>query len=247
MRPIREQRSQSVTRNLLREQVADAIRDSIVRGKWKIGQLLPSQAVLAETYSVSVAVIREALQALQAQGLVKAIHGRGTIVIPPDSSRAVDALRLTVDRQGTSLLDLLEFRSSLEPDIAALAAERATPEHLQSLEDSVSALTQSPHDSPSAMQADLDFHQTLAKATGNSILELVVKVFTALYLESMETTDQMSNVAPADHIAIFEAVRDHDPDAARLAMERHMLHGKGDILRAERALHTESGNEPASP
>ena len=228
---------QRIDRSTAREQVARAIREAILRGDWALGNLLPSQAQLSEMFSVSVPVIREALQTLRGEGLLNIIHGKGAMVIPPDASHAFTIFKLLAERKMTTVENLIEVRSLLEPDIAALAAERATDEQIDALE-AIIAPTMSPEiDIDAWVDADIRFHTRLAESTGNALLPLVIEIFTGLFAEFVKMVLEIKPTnAPVEHSAIIAALRSRDPAGARRAMLDQIASNRRDLLALERTL-----------
>jgi len=210
-------------RSSLSSQVAEALTRAIMDEQWKPGDVLPSQAELAKSFSVSVVVIREALKSLQARGLVTTSRGRGSVVCEPASVHAYAALKLLVERMKVDVRDLWEVRSLLEPFAAAMAAERITPEQLEGLKELVQPLRK-PDVSPEARRTlDLAFHRAIAEATGNrllcvltdSVLEITHKVLAV-------TTEVYGPRGYPLHFEVLDALIAHDPQAASRAMSTHI-------------------------
>jgi DNA-binding FadR family transcriptional regulator len=131
-------------------------------------------------------------------------------------------------------LDLIEVRRPLEAAIAALAAERAMPAHIEQLEESVRQLS-SARRASEQVDADLRFHDLLAEATGNPIFPLLLRTLAGLMRCSRQKTLARGGAAlsAAGHGAVLVAVKRRDPDAARQAMLDHLTEAERD-LRGER-------------
>jgi GntR family transcriptional repressor for pyruvate dehydrogenase complex len=192
----------------------------ILESDLKPGAQLPSQQELTEKLGVSRVVLREAVQWLEARGLVEAIQGKGVVVKAPAPASVVRSLRLLLRRHSATLADLWQIRSFLEPEIAALAAQNATPEHLKAMAEAVSQMRNPDSDVSTVIEADMRFHNLLAEATENTVLRLIREVIAVLMHESIEETT--GRLPTYDHSAVLEAVRSRDPEAAREAMRRHM-------------------------
>lgn len=228
----------NLARSTLREQVAESLKDMIVRGDWQVGEFLPSQSELSDTFSVSVPVIREALQILNGQGLVNVIHGKGAVITPPNASCALTILKLLAERQMLTVTDLWEVRFLLEPEIAALAAQRASSEQIQQLHEIVApTLGDGELDVEEWVRADIDFHTILAEATGNSLLPLIMGLLTDLFAESLRLIlTRKRTTAPSEHLGIIAAIADRDSAAARLAMRVQLNKNRQDIAELESAV-----------
>ena len=121
-KPIRKQ--------TMAEQVAVAIKDSILNGDLSEGDALPTEPALCEQFGVSRAVIRDATRILLAQGLVDAKQGSGVYVTPPVNHAFGDALLLSLQRMSATAWDVEEFEQTLLPHVVALAAANATEDDL---------------------------------------------------------------------------------------------------------------------
>ena len=125
--------SQPVKKQTLAEQVAEAVKESILAGEWQGGEALPTEPDLSEQFGVSRAVIRDATRMLAAQGLVEAQHGKGVFVTNSQTDAFGDALLLALRRDEATVWDVEQFEQLLYPEVAALAAREATDEELQTI------------------------------------------------------------------------------------------------------------------
>jgi len=223
-----------IHRSTARDQVARDLRGRIMAGDWRVGEMLPSQSQLSAMFSVSVPIIREALQTLKGEGLVRVVHGKGAIIAPLDSSNVIRALGLLAQREYVTLHNLWEIRSLLEPEIAELAAIRATEAQIAELEATIEPTTDPQMDVAAWVAADIRFHTLLAEAAGNPILPLIMEVFVSLLAESMRLIrSRKPTNAPAEHAAIIAALRARDPVAARQAMLVQIESNRRDIDELE--------------
>jgi GntR family transcriptional repressor for pyruvate dehydrogenase complex len=186
-------------------------------------ELLPSQGALAADLGVSRTVLREAMKHLEAEGLLDISQGRRIRVRPAGPQASLRSLDAMLRRTPGSLAHLLEVRRPLEGDIAALAAERRSPAHLETLERSLAALD-ALRTLESRVDADLLFHRTLAVATGNPVFLLLLDTISGLLRASRQASIGTHGVRAAvdGHREILDAVRDRKPKAARDAMLRHL-------------------------
>jgi len=118
----------------LAEQMAANIQEMIVSEVLPQGSNLPTEPDLAEQFGVSRAVVRDATRILMARGLVQVLHGRGVFVTQVDNFAFGEALMLVLKRSGASAWDVGEFEQILLPEIASLAAIKATNADLQRLQ-----------------------------------------------------------------------------------------------------------------
>jgi GntR family transcriptional repressor for pyruvate dehydrogenase complex len=194
-------------------------------------QWLPSERALAEDLGVSRPVIREATRQLELQGVLEVRHGIGVRFVNQLHRPVGTSVALLVPDKAERLRQLTEARLAVEPEVAALAAERAGAADIVALEVAQDALASAePRD---AIEHDLAFHAALAAAGGNRVLKLLLDSLADLGHESRRVTLKRYGAAPAvsQHALILDAVRRHDAPAARVAMMDH-LHATMRDLRA---------------
>lgn len=210
--------------------VVTQLQQEILSGQRPAGQALPPEAKMCLELGVSRTVVREAMRILQTRGLVVIAQGRLPRVKAADAAPVVDSLTTFLKRTGHSLVHLLEVRRQLETAIAALAAERATPEQLTALEQVNAQLAQASSLSK-GIELDLRFHALLAQATGNPVLGLLLEPLAHLMRLSRKTTLSRTGMAraAAGHAAILAAVRRGDPLAAHQAMLEHLEKAEHDL------------------
>ena len=223
----------------LYEQIVDQIEDRILSGELQKDDRLPSERELAESFGVSRTAVREAIKALTEKGLVEVHPGRGTFV----TDGTINAVRHSLGRAlqyrtDKAPGDLVAVRELLEPEIAAIAADRRNDEHLNAMRLAVEAmddLMDSPQD---FIEADLDFHLALAEATGNSLITLLIDPIVDLLREQRTrifNTPGGPTRGQAHHKQILEAVSKGDPEAARRTMREHLKQVREDSAAAQSA------------
>ena len=210
----------------LYEQIVQQIEESILKGELSEGSQLPAERDLARQFGVSRTAVREAIKALQEKGLVDALPGRGTFVTNGDTSpmrRSLDRIIKSGETDGWDYL--VEVREILEPEIAALAAMRATEQDLSNLRDAVTVMDRAARDSDAYIEADLDFHLALAEAAGNPIVLSLIDSIVGLLREQrlqIFRTGGGPERGQFHHRRILDAVARHDPQGARAAMQAHL-------------------------
>jgi DNA-binding FadR family transcriptional regulator len=216
-------------RERLGERVLRDLEDRIVTGALVAGDLLPAEAQLAAHYAVSSRVVREALGALAARGLVEVRPGKGTLVRGVDSAALRDFFVVAMRADSRGLWDLFELRKLVEVQIAELAARRATGADIERCSDALARLEAAQHTPEAYVIADIDFHQAIAAAAGNRMLGLLleglreplrmarVRSWQGRMRVGHEVADQIEM-----HRRILFAVRRHQPRAAAEAMARHL-------------------------
>src|ERR1700734_4561323 len=210
----------------LYEQIVQQIEESIVKGDLKAGDQLPAERELAQRFGVSRTAVREAVKALREKGLVEAYSGRGTFITDGTSQavrQSFDVMGKIGQPEGST--DLAEVRSILEPEIAALAAERAEESDRATLREAVAVMDRSLKDADAYIEADLDFHLALAEAAANPLILSLIDSIVGLLREqrmkifNVEGGPQRGQI---HHKRILEAVERHDPEMAQSAMRSHL-------------------------
>ncbi|MEO5701583.1 MAG: FadR/GntR family transcriptional regulator [Casimicrobiaceae bacterium] len=217
---------QSIEPRRLYRQIAEQIRSLIRSGEFRPGGRLPPERDLARQLGVSRPSVREALIALEVEGLVEVRIGSGIYVMGEVRER-----REGVEDQQPAAgpFELLRARYVIEAECAALAAKSATTAHVAAIEAALAAMHAEMAGADQPLDADRLFHLRIAEATGNGALVAVVKMLWeertgALYqqLEHHYDSPQLWVAALAEHRAIVKAIADHDAEAARKTMQRHL-------------------------
>lgn len=209
---------------LVYEVVLDEIKRRIADGELQPGERLPSNQKLSEEFGVGVSSVREALRVLSATGVVRIEQGSGVFVSaqPP----APDELRERfTSTEVVSLAHLMEARLIIEPEVAALAAERATPAQIKLIRELAERMDRYFRAGRDWMEADLGFHSALCQAAGNPVIEAMLQQANDLLVDSRRQTmrdREVSERACYYHLLIASAVASHKPMLARALMHEHM-------------------------
>jgi DNA-binding FadR family transcriptional regulator len=206
--------------------LARQLRDEVDSGDGK----LPPERLMAERLGVSRTVLREATKRLELQGLLEIRHGSGIRAVNRLHKPLSGSLSILLPELQERLRQLSEARAAIEPEIARQAAMKAKATDLKQLRSiHERLLAAETHDE--AVEADIDFHRTLARIAGNEILKLMLESLADLGRESRRVT--IGNVgrqrAIDHHAAILNAVVAHDANAAAKAMKHHMDEAAHDL------------------
>ncbi len=206
-------------------QVVEHVRALISSGEVHPGDRLPPERELARKLKISRSSLRAGIGFLSAMGVLKSRHGAGTFVSsgPP----ALDSSSLTVlgALHGFLPWQMFEARIVLEANVAALAAERATDEHIAELAEEVAEMYASLDDPQEYLIHDVRFHRTIARASGNPILGALMETITANLYDNRRLTaghSQSLKESAEMHREIFRAIRSRNPVQARRTMEQHL-------------------------
>ena len=215
---------QAVETRRLYLQIADQIRGLVDSGEVARGARLPAERNLAKQLKVSRPSLREALIALEIEGLLDVRVGSGIYVTQPGAHLNSSEL---ADAHGP--FEVIRARRLIEGECAALAASNATPAQLRAIKESHARMVEETRRNPNPLEADRAFHVRLAEASGNSALVLMVQTLWAqrvgpLYRALERKLDAPALVAGtlAEHQAIVDAVANGDARMARAAAQRHM-------------------------
>ena len=213
-------------RQNLNEQIADVIQEMITTQQIRVGDRLPPERELSQLLNVNRSTIREAIGLLQERGMVQMKAGSGTYVIhmPPDT--VGQAIKRYFVSRNCSQKDLMAVRLVLEPEIAALAASKATPEDLSSLGEALGRMEAGwpSQDYEAYSAADVDFHFTLAVASHNDLFVGIASGTSALMRIWIGTTFRLAKHEDSFrlHREVYEAVVARDAGRARDAMRTHI-------------------------
>lgn len=217
----------------LYERLGDKLLGLIASGAWKPGYRLPSERELGEAFGVSRTVVREALKALEARGVLESLTGSGVYVRLADSSMVSRSLQtyIQLSNQADFGIRLNEVRRVLEVEIAALAAQRATLEQRAQLREICNQM-RSGNSSPQQMaQLDFRLHITLAEATQNELFKVLLAPLIDQLLDQITSTWEGYGPRPVEtvlnqHEAVVAAVEAGDPELARQAMVKHLVYSR---------------------
>lgn len=205
-------------------QLADELERAILSGTYSAGDLLPSERELSSQRGVSRTVVREALGRLASLGLVRSVHGSGTRVEAPTSRAVTLGYQRLLQGPGLRMEHLAAVRLPLETTIASLAATMRTAEHLTLLETTQDILGNPRRTLEAHVKADLQFHATLAEATGNPLFQVVLAPIQELLMQSRRRTLKRYGVDLAfqHHARILAAIQANDSIEASAAMRVHL-------------------------
>jgi GntR family transcriptional repressor for pyruvate dehydrogenase complex len=224
-----------VKRSRIYEHIVEQIRALISEGRWAPGDQIPPERELAERFKVSRTSVREALRALEMQGVIDSRQGGGTFVRTADTEALVPPLAAAILRGRTELAEVLEVRELIEPGIARRAAERATAEHTAELELLLQRQRECIADGRPFVDEDTAFHYTLARAADNHILLRLHNVILDLLRESRQSylhVPDRPQTSLRGHEAILGAVKAQDGEAAYQASLEPITEVRDGILRA---------------
>jgi len=217
---------QRLPRRTMATDAVGLIKQMITDGRLAPGQQLPSERALSEMLGLSRPTVREAIRALVAMHILEVRPGTGTFVSSLDLEELLRPMHFVLGLQTEqSLDDLFEVRLLLEPDAAALAAERALPEEIEAIRQAVEATQDANISHEELLRSDVELHRAIAEASHNPLLVSLLASISALGYESRAMTVKIPGVAERTHLeheAIADAIGARAPDRARAAMLEHV-------------------------
>lgn len=229
----------------IHEEVFNQIHQLIKEGRFRARDQLPSERELAETFKVSRTSVREALRALEIQGLVVSRTGTGNFVADLPVECLIGPLaRLLIDEK-KALADMFEMRKLIEPHIAALAAERASRNDIAQLKRIVAKQAEAVSRGETGVEADAELHFFISRTTRNQALQKLVSGLMEMLSRSREEslqTDKRRGSSIEAHRRIVAAIEKHDRSKARSEMLRHIEQVEESVLLSNRSAKNENRN-----
>jgi GntR family transcriptional regulator, transcriptional repressor for pyruvate dehydrogenase complex len=208
--------------------VIERLSEAILDGRLKPGDPLPSEGQIAAACGISKQIAREAIRDLAAMGVIQIQQGKVARVRSLDAEPLGRFFRFAVRASKEGLGEAVEMRRLLEPPIARLAAMRRTADGVARLDAILQRMQTSLMDPPAWIDADLDFHETIAEMSGNRLLRLQMRGLRPILQDVMQLFNARRKRSKAEwretlerHARVVAAIKSGDGDAAFRAMEHH--------------------------
>ncbi|RKP53472.1 FadR/GntR family transcriptional regulator [Pararobbsia silviterrae] len=225
-------------RNLAQTVVA-YVKEQVAANKLAPGDKLPTESELMRELGVSRTVVREGISRLQAGEVIETRHGIGSFVLEPRRERLdVEMVPATTVED---LLAILELRISLETESAGLAAQRAQPKDITRIRAALNAIETASRNGGDSAAADLEFHVSIARATGNRyFVDILTQMGSALIPRNRIDSAGIAKSDPKvyvalvnqEHESILDAIARNEADAARAAMRMHLSNSRERLRKA---------------
>lgn len=222
------------TSAILFEQMLEQIRT----GRWAEGQKIPSERSLMAQFGVSRVSIRETLSMLRAFGVLSTSQGRRSVVQKMDSKILGKMFPLILSMKGESTYQqIFEVRLALESRTSYMAAVNRSEDDLHKLCRVLEELkTHLADDIEDSIESDLEFHIQIARSTGNPLFPLLLEAISGFvtYVQMLSCKGDPARRQRAFHFheSITEAIKDKDPERARVEMESHLRTSADRILKS---------------
>jgi GntR family transcriptional repressor for pyruvate dehydrogenase complex len=225
-----------IERSRVFEQIVAQIERRILSGELRHGDYLGSERELGEQFGASRTAVREALKTLAQRGLVDMRPGRGTMVIDGTSQAVRHSLHLMM-RIGSRHVPehLTEVREIVEPEMAALAAERAEDEPIAAMRAAFETMERTLDDADAFIAADNEFHRAVARGSGNPLILALMDSIVDLLSDQRKlifTVPGGPQHGQEHHKRVMDAIVAKDPEAARNCMRAHLNQVRADTRHA---------------
>ncbi|EHM01342.1 FCD domain protein [Acetobacteraceae bacterium AT-5844] len=218
--------AETIARPSLADHVVASLTRSISDGRMPPGARLPTGQQLAEQFGVSLAVIREAISSLKAEGLIETRQGAGAFVAAPSANRPFRIQPELASAPNAARM-IFELRMGAEVSAAALAAARATRGQLAELRRAHREMEKAIAAGGNGVEEDLQFHRGIAEAANNPLFVAFVgflghHIRDSISLSRPTGTPWEAAEVLGEHEAILEAILRRDVEAAQQAAWNHM-------------------------
>ena len=208
------------------EEIVVKIKDMLEKGRLKSGDQLPGERELSEVFQVSRSSVREALRTLETQGYLESRQGDGTYIASKPVESLVSPLASAIFSEKDSQIELFEMRRLIEPQLAYLAAERATQEEIAMMEQALVLQEEAIARGETGTDVDKSFHYLMAKATKNKVLLRLTDSMRDLLAESRDKYLQVEGrpeKSISRHRQVLDAIKARDGELAAQVMLDHVL------------------------
>ena len=206
-------------------QVVNHIRELLERGELRPGDKIPPERELARALKISRASLRTGIGYLAAMGVLNVRHGVGTFIHDGPAEFSKASLGFMSTLHGFQSWQMFEARRIIESSLAAMAAERGKDEHHVQLAEQVAEMFSIADDPEEFLKHDVQFHRTIAQASGNPILAALIETITsAMYEDRLKTVSRANYLRKMAemHRDIYRAIRSRDAGEAQRQMEQHL-------------------------
>ena len=211
--------------------IEEQLKEAIIRHHYRAGDKLPSERELVNMFGASRSSIREAIRSLERSGFVvvkKGVQGGAFVLQKGDSTLMVNYLRDMMRLRQVSLDEILQARLIIEPEVAAAAAERATPEYVELLEEITRDQLKGFDSENPVMQFDRNprFHRIIAEMTGNQVFIIIMQILLEIHafrMNQFKLDEKTIRKITHQHDGIIEALKKKDKELAFEEMRKHVL------------------------
>lgn len=235
---------EKMNQKLLAPQVEEELMNYILHEPVSIGEKIPNEYELARRFGVGRSTIREVVKSLVTKGILEVRRGSGTYVVSTSSLES-DPLGLEKFTDKYKLaLELFEVRLMLEPEIAALASEYATPEEKEELKKLCKETEELYLAGKNHTKKDVEFHTCIARCSGNRVVEQLLPIIQTAVVTFVNLTHRkLMEETIKTHQAILDAILQGDSVGARCAMIMHLTYNRQMLIKMKEELQRPDAEE----
>ncbi len=218
---------QPVEKIILIDQIIEKIENLIASGDLNPGDFLPGERILAEKLGVSRTSLRQALKALDVMGVLEIEPGKKTYIKDSFSDILINPFKFIRTVHSIKIKELFEARRVIEEGIVQMAAKRVNPYHLQKIKNYLVDSEKNLENKNGFIYSEFMFHKSIIDTADNKILSAVMNSLNELLLvlekyekDYLDISDRKFSLE--QHKKIFEALREKDPESARIVMHAHL-------------------------
>lgn len=213
-----------VKRTSISEQISGQLKEKMIAGELKPGDKLPSEHELCEMYQVSRTTVRQALANLASLDLIETRFGEGSFVKGVTGGIAMYPLISQTFLSEKSIVEVVEFRQLIEPNVTRLACEKATGEDVAALQEIYCRMEKEKDDLKQFAVLDCEFHNAIARISRNSYIIKIYEIIADILLHAFsDIVQKRGNEAGLKyHRLVLNAFLEKSPEKAWTAMKEHM-------------------------
>ena len=214
-------------KTVLSERVAEQMKQMIKEKNYQPGDKLPNEIEMTKILNIGRSTIREAIKILVSTNILEVRRGRGTFV-SENPGIVKDPLGTSFMEEEDLLIHFFETRLILEPQMAFLAAERGSDSEIKAIKKAYEKVEQAILNGENHTEFDIAFHNQIASCTHNPIIKRIVPIINDGIRQGVEHTKNVvesKDKLITQHQYIMGAIENHNPAAAKDAMEMHLRYG----------------------
>jgi GntR family transcriptional repressor for pyruvate dehydrogenase complex len=218
------------------ERIVENLINLIRMRSLHMGDKLPSERQLCEIIGVSRPILREALKALQVMNIIDIRQGAGAYVKSLEPEDVIEHLDIVFHLDSSLYRDLYEARRVLEAAIAGMAAVKISDDEIEAIVENVRQAAVHIDDEQIFLERDLELHEMIVKAGGNRVIPVFMQSINKLSLLIRKQSNAQPNIRQntiRDHELIIKAMKDHNPEEAKRAMDQHIANVEKAFLHIE--------------
>lgn len=213
----------SIVKKNIVDEVYEQMKELIISGQWGLGNKIPSENELAQSFNVSRNTVRSAIQKLKAVDILTTKQGQGTYVCSSVMKNIIKNIIPIVFVSTEEIIQIEEFRKPLEMESVALAAIRRDEDDIINMQKAITKMLENIEDHQKFSAADYEFHLCIAKASKNKMFDRTIAGLKEVICASFEKMCEElgTELGMQEHIEIFEAIKRKEPEIARSIIEKN--------------------------